>query len=253
MEMKINPKILIVTPTAAHKDYCLEDWAKSINSLTYENLDILILDNSENKEHVKELSKYKFRENTFIVHVEKTEKDIDIRYLMTRCNELSRRFAINKGYDYILSIESDVFAPCKNAVEILLSHRKDVVGFDYFIGQIHESMPVVSHRVSDTTYYTNDIQNDWLGGMLLHDGNLKEVVNLGLGFILISRAVFANIPFRTSDTDWHISNKNKAHADTFFHIDLQQNGIPIYCDTSYICTHRNSRWSEVLKKEKNRF
>lgn len=251
MEIGLNPKILIVTPTANHKDYCLDDWSKSISELTYDNLDMLIVDNSSDKNHLQEFKKYKFRPKTFITHLERTEEDKDIRVLMLRCNELTRKFAIKNNYEYIISIESDVFAPCKNAIEILLENKKDVVGFDYFIGQYHNSMPIVFNRVSTSTYFTNDVQGNWMSGLLLHDGKLKEVPNLGLGFLLISKAVFRKIPFRVDDEEWHISSENFSHADTFFHIDLAKNGIPIYCDTRYLCEHRNQSWKKILEIEQN--
>lgn len=249
METK-SPRVLIVTPTANHKDYCLKDWAKSISELTYKNLDILILDNSEDKEHVKEFAKYEFRENTYIVHVERNDSDKDIRYLMARCNEMSRRFALNKGYDFILSLESDVFPPCKNAVEILLSHNKEVVGFDYFIGHYHLSHPVVFNRLTENSYFTCDVQPSLLSGFLSHNGKLNPVPNLGLGFLLISKTVFCEFEFKIDDEVWHIDNDNFAHFDTFFHLELNKRGIPIYCDSRYMLEHRNQNWRNILEKEK---
>jgi len=248
--METKPKILIVTPTSYHKDYCLEKWAYSISQLTYDNLDILILDNTLENEHVNIFNKFKFRPNTYVMHVPKRDTDKDIRFTMLRCNEISRIFAIKNNYDYILSIESDVFPPIVNAVEILLEHKKEVVGFDYFIGQYHNSMPIVFNRLSENTYFKNDTQGTYMSGLMLHDGTLKEVVNLGLGFVLISRSVFATIPFRVDDNEWVIDCENFAHADTFFHIDLQKNGVPIYCDTRYICRHMNQSWKKVLQIEK---
>jgi len=247
MAMKNKPKILIVTPTADHKDYCLEDWSKSIRDLTYSDLDMLIIDNSADKNHVDYFSKFKFRPKTFVTHIERTEKHADIRHLMKDCNNFGSAFALKNGYDYILSIESDVFAPCKNAVEILLSHNKEVVGFDYFIGKYHNSMSVVFNRASKTNYIINDVQSDVRSSFLLHDGTLKKVPNLGLGFLLIRKSVYATIPFRVDDSEWAINCSNFAHADTFFHIDLEKAGIPVWCDTKYMCEHRNQSWTKLLK------
>jgi len=251
MAIKNKPKVLIVTPTADHKDYCLSDWADNICGLSYDNLDMLIIDNSKDKNHIDEFSKYKFRPKTFITHIERTEKHEDIRHLMKDCNNFGNAFAIKNGYDYVLSVESDVFPPCKNAVEILLSHKREVVGFDYFIGQYHNSMPVVFERLSNDFFFTNDVQSTAKSGLLNHDGKLKIVPNLGLGFLLISRSVFSEIPFRVDDSEWSLKDsKNFAHADTFFHVDLQKKGIPTWCDTSYICTHKNQSWIRILEKDK---
>jgi len=224
-----QPKILIVTPTANHKDYCLKDWAKSINELTYDNMDMLIIDNSLDPNHVKEFDKYKFRKNTFITHIPRKETDIDLRHHMARCNEISRVFALKNGYDYIISIESDIFAPCKDAVEKLLAHNKEVVGFNYFVGQYHKSIPLVFQRVSNNTYFINDVKSSHMSGFFLHDGKLKEVPNLGLGFILIKRSVFQEFEFKIDDNEWHINDADKSHYDTHFHYELQKRGIISWC------------------------
>ena len=243
--MKSKPKILIVTPTSSHKDYCLEEWSKSIRDLTYNNLDMLIIDNSDDKNHVDYIKTFKFRDKTAVVHLPKTKEHKDIRYIMKDCNNLGNYIATQNNYDYILSIESDVFAPCKNAVEILLSHNKEVVGFNYFISEYHKSVPVTFRLASETTTIINNVQSNWRSAFILHDGKLKKVPNLGLGFLLIKNTVFTQIPFRIDD-NWIIDCENFAHADTFFHIDLQKKGIDIWCDTKHICEHKNKSWRKIL-------
>jgi hypothetical protein len=250
--MNNPPKILIVTPTADHKDYCLPQWSKSIAELTYPRLDILIIDNSKDKNHVKEFEKYEFRKNTFITHIERTEKHKDIRYLMCECNEIGRNIAIKSDYDFILSIESDVFAPRKDAVEILLSHRKEIVGFDYFIGQYEYSVPVVSNHVNPQQMLENTVQYTYQSGLEVHDGTLKRVHSLGLGFVLIARSVFTEVPFTINDKEWVIDTDNFAHADTFFYVETRRRNIQTWCDTRYMCSHRNSSWFKIYEDKKNK-
>lgn len=240
--METNPKILIATPTSQYKDYCVEDWSKSISSLTYPNLDILILDNSEDKEHVHTFTKYKFRPNTFLMHVPKKETDKNLCYLMARCNEISRVFALKNNYDYILSIESDIFAPHKDCVQELLSHNVDVVGYNYFISQLYKSSLVNYISVNPNfIVQENVITFEDIYNFINIKNRLQEVESLGLGFILIKRNVFSEIPFRVSEDEF----SKEHHADTFYHLDIKRKGVIVWCDNKHILTHRNTGWGNI--------
>src|SRR3989344_3492372 len=43
----MNPKILVGSPVNEMYDYCLEEYIKALKSLTYQNYDILLIDNSK--------------------------------------------------------------------------------------------------------------------------------------------------------------------------------------------------------------
>ena len=67
------------------------------------------------------------------------------------------------------------------------------------------------------------------------DGSLLKVAMAGIGCALIDKSVLRQIGFR-----WE-KGVDK-HPDTFFAEDCASLGIPIYCDTSVVCEHRNKQW-----------
>jgi hypothetical protein len=153
----------------------------------------------------------------------------------------------------MLSLESDIYPPI-GFIERLLSHDREVVGLQYFISQYHASIPVTSLDVAKYFKMLNMINQTCLDGFIRADGKLREVSAIGLGCVLIKRSVLEDIGFRVDDSEWKIDTDNHAHADTFFHIDLMKNGIPIYLDTYDICRHDNTSWKKIYdeEKEKNR-
>lgn len=249
-------KVLIVTPTSAYKDYCLVDWAKSISNLTYP-ADLLLLDNTDDDgTHCKVLGKKKYgKRDVNIMYVPPISKDKDLRHTMCRCNNLGLDFALNNGYDYMMSIESDVFAPKNDAIERLVSHEKEVVGFNYFINKWHFSSSIIENRfLFDDGTAIDYIDNNPMDGFFQMDGTLKKVPNLGLGFVLIDMRVFDKIPcFRVGGVEFETQKEDdKIHADTFFYKDLAMNGIETWCDTFYTCDHRNLNWLEVWRNEEKK-
>ena len=246
-------KVLIVTPTSAYKDYCLLDWAKSIGKLTYP-ADLLLLDNTnDDGTHCRMLGKKNYgKRDVNIMYVPPISKDSDLRHTMCRCNNLGLDFALNNGYDYIMSIESDVFSPCKDAMERLMAHGKMVCGFNYFISKWHFSTSIVASRfLIDGKMAVDYLPDDCLDAFFQMEGSLKKVPNLGLGFVLIDMRVFGKVPcFRVGNVEFATQMKDdKIHADTFFYKDLAMNGIETWCDTSLTCEHRNINWLKVWEKE----
>lgn len=249
---KKQPKVLICTPTSAYKDYCLPEWSEAIKKLTYP-ADIIIVDNSKNKNHRLEFTKHDFGRKTWIVTAPPIKEDTDLRYTMCRCNNFALNFAIENGYEYMMSIESDVFPPCDDAIETLLEHDKDVCGFAYFIGEYHRSIPIIQSRFTfDDGRCADYIGKDSFERFFDFDGTLREVPNLGLGFVLINlKNVFSKIPnFRISEKEFYSQgNDSRIHADTFFYTDLARIGIKTWCDTRYICDHHNNNWFKIWDKE----
>ena len=51
------PRILIGCPTSYHKEYCLERYITGLKNIQYPNFDILLVDNSDNDEYYKKITK----------------------------------------------------------------------------------------------------------------------------------------------------------------------------------------------------
>ena len=53
----INPRILVGCPTSEHKKYAIKEYLEGIKNLSYENIHLVLVDNSENDEYYNKLKK----------------------------------------------------------------------------------------------------------------------------------------------------------------------------------------------------
>ena len=227
------PRVLVATPHADRKNYCLPQFLEVLESLSYPNMEILVVDNSESRKNLKMFVKKGIR----CIHVKPRQKS-NIKYVCESHNEI-RDYAIRNNFPLILHLESDIIPP-PNIIEQLLAHKKKVVGATYFIAGGDNSHLVnieiekegVSTRLTKRMLEANDFN--------FVDGTLKQVHSTGLGCILIHTDIFERVPFRFEEGI-------DAHPDTFFALDLQELGIPIFCDTSIICQHNNTEWTDYMK------
>ena len=161
---------------------------------------------------------------------------------MAECNNITRDYLLEKGFDYMFNVESDIF-PRHDVIEQLLSHKKLIVGLAYFIWNGCHSKYL--------NFYIGGFTENKIAkpmhldeAFLYMDGTLKEGFNYGFGCMLINRIVLEKIKFRVDLT-------TNRHVDSFFHEDLAENHIQAYLDTSYIPKHLNlTNWDDIYKKEK---
>jgi len=231
---KLNvPKILIAAPTASVKDYCLDDWLDSINSFTYpkSRCDLFLVDNSDSNHYYKKLIKKGINAE----YVKPKQKGLIAR--MAQSLNIIRERAIKFNYDYIFSLEVDIFPQRKNVIETLMFHRKKVVGalYDTLIGNERRCMIFLSEPTDSehygSTYWLCDVD----GEQTFVDGTLKRVFHCGLGAVLIHKSVFKKIKFREE-------TQATFHPDTCFAMDIFHKGIQFWCDTSCYCHHENESW-----------
>jgi hypothetical protein len=225
-----NPKILLATPTSEFKDYCIIPWINYIKSLTFP-LDILIVDNSRDPEYHK-----KFIQHGLKTLYVKPRANEDIKGLIARSQEVIRNYCLLGGYDYLFSLESDIFS-APNIIEHLLGFRKSVVGLSYFIGQACESNLII-FELETFGYSSLSRTAEPDKAFHLFDGTCKPHYQIGLGCILISRNVLELVKFRSDEVYF---------SDVNFHTDLKKLGISSYLDTSNIAFHFNGNWDKVLK------
>lgn len=232
-------KVLVAAPISSVKQYCILDWMNHISNLSYENYDILLVDNSQsNGWHLQ--YKLEFPKINFLYF---NPKGLDSQAFIAACQEKFRKYAYLNDYDYIISIECDVFPPL-DIIERLLSHNKPIVGGIYSWGFNEKRQPLIQvSEYFDTHFETRNLDFD--EAMMFCDGSLKQVHHIGLGCLLIHRNIFKKIPFRYVEND---SN----HSDSWFAFDCSLKGINIYADTSILCRHENQSWgyqSEITKSD----
>lgn len=246
MEKYIIPKVLVGCPTYEGKNYCVHKWMDAIKNLNYVNYDILIVDNTNDGG-----KNAQWLRDTFGVEViHHYNPDVpELKYLMAECQQILRERVIAGGYDYFMSIESDVIPPHKNIIQTLINHDKWVVSAMYEIGPKGYSFLLLQHlkriNVEGVEQYAPaQMTHQMIGNFL--DGTVKQIHACGLGCTLIHRAIFDYISFR-------IDPRSKVHADSVFYQDLHNLNIPAFVDTSLICRHLRGDWEEVTKVRAKEF
>jgi hypothetical protein len=240
----VFPKILITTPIYDGKDYCLRDFidnARQIQRST-PNSHLLLVDNSATDSYVRKCRR-QYRDISF-AHVNRGRNSRD-----AICNSMNyaRHHAIRYNYDYIMVLEEDLFPP-KNVALLLYRHAKPVVGATYFISSM-----INGKLVSAPCIFTNSVDEKTRQGgtrlinakewnTIISKPGLHRVHGMGLGCTLIDKEIFARFPF------WNSRVHDGKHHDVYFYMDLNNNNIPVYVDTSLVVEHRPSDWKDVKDK-----
>lgn len=233
------PKVLIASPTANVKNYCIEQWMRNVDNIMYPNADVVLFDNTQdgghNADYLNDLSEGIFVNHSFnCFHSDmKTGLEGTNERLAIGHNDC-REYALNNGYEYLLHLESDIFPP-HDIVETLMHKRKSVIGAVYYRdeGKFRKPMIQKHEMKSKRILGTYNMLHDEDFGFM--DGNIKKVAHVGLGAVLIHKSVLKKIKFRSV-------LGNDMSPDSFFAEDCYSSGIPIYVDTSVICFHRNIAW-----------
>lgn len=236
METSVNPKVLLAAPTSFVKDYCFFEWYLNILNFTYPNLDILLVDNSKGKGYAKYLASYSRIE---VMHVEPNGR-VTQEFITESQNKI-REYFLKNDYDYLFSLESDIFPQQPDIIERLMREDVPIITAPYMIGQGRESHLLISYFVKSWV-----AQNSVFGMVLpmsysffLMDGGVKDVAQCGIGCTLIKREIMEQFEFR-------IEKNSPAHSDSFLYSDLYLSGIPAYIHTGCPVEHRNQDWGLVM-------
>lgn len=232
------PKILIAAPTSDKKDYCFDEWADNVLSFTYPNSTILLVDNSHNEEYY-----YKILDKGIsCLHVKPEGNAVNY---ITDCQNIIRHYAIEGGYDYLFSLESDVI-PRSDIIIQLLHHRKRVVSAPYFVKykggdpSICMTDPLVQHFGKYSYMHTQMVGTQ--KGMSRLTGELIKVFGCGIGCSLIHVDVLRQIEFRSEIGSNERRMDRSVFSDSLFYLDCAKAKIPVYLETSMLVTHKYSGW-----------
>lgn len=113
-------KILIGTPIHESKDYSMDRWLASVSALDFP-ADLLLVDNSEDKEYIKKVQEYcqKYKIPHFkIVHIDIPE-GTHIEQRLSLAHEVIRQEVLKEGYDFWYSLECDVIVPPEALTRLL--------------------------------------------------------------------------------------------------------------------------------------
>jgi len=232
-EITDKNKVLLACPTSEKKAYIQEAWLKHLSKLSYPNLDILIVDNSETIDNSKKIESYGIKNLKVIWVGDKIDfKKDSLRLIMTRCTNLIFKYFLKRNYSHWVSLESDNFPPL-NFIEHLMAQNKSCAGLSYFHGGGIQLSHTIMHRITKTghcidlkckeTYY------EVTGGFI-------PVYQCGIGCMLVKRNVIKKIPKLE-----YFDSAVGLFPDAFFLDELYQkfNYFP-YIDTRHYCIHYNN-------------
>src|SRR3989344_149075 len=231
---KTYPKILVGCPTSFHKEYCLDEYARAIKSLTYPNYDILLIDNSLGEEYSKKIASYS-------LPVIKGPYLESARERIIASRNLLKQYAIDNNYEYLLSLEQDVIPP-QDIIERMLVHDRQVITGIYFNRdnkqQLYPLAYVISNQPPNKLPDMRPLNQEELWRNIFF-----QIISAGLGCLLIHKDVLARITFRYEGEE--------PFDDRFFFLDLYNLKIKAFADTSIKCRHfilnRPYQWRDIKK------
>ncbi|MFA6501437.1 MAG: hypothetical protein WCT85_01485 [Parachlamydiales bacterium] len=234
--MENNPKVLLACPLSIYKDYVIPDWLNFIQTLTYPNYDIFLVDNSHDPSYHKKLRKMGF-------DVEYVKPEGESRFYMAECDEIIRNKVLYEGYDYLMRIECDVFTP-RNIIEVLMNWQTEVISAPYFMNLGPDSK-MLYHTINfEKGLFAKARNLTFLESFLKTTGDVELIYGCGIGATLIQADILNKIHFR-------VEKNNAGFSDSFFYIDLINNGIINYVDTSIVTHHANRQWQAIIDNEKH--
>ncbi len=227
------PKVLVFTATYEGKDYCLDKFLANASKINYPNMRHIFIDNSPKDKYWRKLLSRGL--DAHWVH-----RGNNSREAIARAQNFARKIALDEGYDYILSLESDIMV-CPDIIQRLLMCNSDVVSALYFIGPRDEKVRVPCITLPDFKkeygYFGTRLLKPEEWPEYVHKGP-KRVQAAGMGCCLIYKRVFERIPFM-----YEIGLRG--HSDIFFFNDCFRLHIPVYVQTDILLDHDNSSWKDV--------
>ncbi|MCK4649926.1 glycosyltransferase [Candidatus Pacearchaeota archaeon] len=243
MTIKKSPKVLVAGPTFDGMEYCHEKFINRLKNLSYDNYDVLLVDNSESNEFFKKLKK-----ESGIKAIRLQLENISNINRIVRSRNRILNYAIMNFYDYVLMMDVDVIPPV-DVVERLLAHKKDIVSGIYYNvfmvdrkkkicpvawkGFSDEEFEEIRSQVSSEFVTSPDHLRRHLSPEEANGGELQEVLIPSCGCMLLNRDVFKKIQYGVLDVPDGFSTTD----DIYFCRKAREAGFKLYCDTGLQCEH----------------
>jgi glycosyltransferase involved in cell wall biosynthesis len=238
----MNPKVLVGIVTYDGKDYIFPECYKAVRNLDYDNYDVLIVDNSKGNSYYTKLLREGYKN---VVHLQRAKNTRDT---LSDSQNYIRHRMLDGNYDYLLMVESDLLPP-PETITRLLNHNKLVTGSLYWLqGKIPGQegkfkIPCIfflEYKKESQAMGTRLITYQELPSFL--NTGLRQVHGCGIGCTLFARSIVEKYPYWT---DERFDNK---HSDVYLYMDLHNNHIPVFVDTSFEVPHFPSDWGQVIDR-----
>lgn len=214
------PKILIGIPTYGKQRYCLDHLIECIKKQTV-RADVLFIVNHGETAYATLIRTKGFEA------VEAPEPGKTRIENIVNNRKFLRQYALKKGYDYLLFLDSDIMLPAR-AIEFLLQTGADVASGAYLsvfnIGGKDVIAPVLYRDLGngECQQYTYD-------GVA--SPKIMEIGAAGLGCVLISRKVLEKVDIRT------FNKSDSGGEDMAFFVDARASGFKCVAHTGVKCLH----------------
>ena len=230
--------MLIFSPTYEGKEYCRKRFIDNVKKINYPNYEFIMVDNSVSPRYYKKLK----LKNIPIYRVPRGNNS---REALAAAQNFARKYAIDNGFDYVLSLESDLFPPA-DIIQRLLKHWQPIVGALYYLGGYIDPVRGVKKPIVPCVFMTKE---DGSGGtrfvtreehqLFTESGGLKKVHGMGVGCTLIDIELLKNYYF------WCDNRFENKHSDVYFYMKLWNDKVPVYVDYDTVVEHKPSAWSIV--------
>jgi len=241
------PRVLVATTTYQGKDYAFEKYIDSIRSIKYPNYKHLMVDTSQGTSYLSTLRRRGVR-------TLQADAGDDAYEAVTNGYQKIWDYALDNNFDYVLTVESDLY-PEPDVIDRLLLHDKEIVGSWYFLGLPHQDEYFQPCIMVDRETEQGMIGSRMLGTKYKLDGGkvisrqeigrwwksgLQPCHGCGFGCTLIDTDLMAEIP----ELDHIDRGGDKQHTDTWFYFQLRNNGIQPFVDTDREVDHDPSPWTD---------
>jgi len=235
--------VLVASPVFEGMKYCFEEFLESVKNLDFPDYDVLIVDNSRTNYFFNELR----GKGVNVIKDETSDEKNKLRLISSRNKIID--YAIEKGYDYILMMDSDVIAP-KTILKDLLTSGKEIISGLYYndfkIDGLIQKSPVCWCHVTPKEF--EEIKsgvglppfvkscNNLRRHLTKEEADSNKIVRVKIpsaGCMLIKRNVFEQIRYGLLDVPGNLSTGD----DIYFCTKAEEKGFEIYCDTSIKCEH----------------
>lgn len=234
-------RVLLAAPTSNLKDYCSDDWIKMVRNLSYPNLDIILIDNSKDETYYHKILK------AGLLCFRVPPEGSPVTFI-TKCQNLLRDYFLGGQYDFLFSLETDVFVP-KNIIEYMIGYQAPVLNISYHVTQRNRDTMCI--QAMTATGKSNRLKLlNYNEAFDMYDGNIKElsscgyedfkVMGCGIGCTMIRSDVMEEIPFRVDE-----QRGLAVFSDSYFHMDLQKKNITDLIDTTITVEHRRQDWNKL--------
>ena len=256
----------MASPTSDRHKHLLDEWIRSLNNLTYEFFEVLLIDTSKGDSYSKILKSKKVHGKKIkVIRMPWDEKDHILRHLANVRERIRKEF-LKKDYSNLFFLDSDIFLP-ENSIQLLLTDYKDNVGFAVPIYYSPNQRPCIFksgdiimqkgldlYEFDEINAYKGFIDgfnkgtlSDYEKGLIpfvIKDQNkpyLFKPYAVNLGCLMIKREVLEKVEFRTHPTFllgedlWYFNECNDKHFE-------------FWCDIRLDPIHKNVSWNMIEEK-----